>query len=201
MQAFKGVNAIAKALLIVDALQALDVTLNAQPPHSAFAGIEHPINLNVGVIQGGDWPSTVPGACQIHCRLAFYPGQSVAEVHATIEETVRRAAAADDWLRDHPPVVTYDGFQSAGSVVSMDEPSVRSLGAWHERVTGQALQPAIGTGINDMRYYNFVGVPAGCYGAAGGNGHAADEWLELSSLVPTAKVIGAFILDWCGVAT
>ena len=57
-----------------------------------------------------------------------------------------------------------------------------------------------GTGINDMRYYNFQGIPAGCYGAAGGNGHAADEWLDLRSLVPAAKVLGAFVLDWCGVA-
>ena len=40
----------------------------------------------------------------------------------------------------------------------------------------------------DMRYYNFVGVPAGCYGATGDSGHAADEWLDLTSLVPTAKV-------------
>ena len=58
-----------------------------------------------------------------------------------------------------------------------------------------------GTGINDMRYCNFVGIPAGCYGAAGGNGHAADEWLDLRSLTPAAKVLGAFVLDWCGVVS
>jgi acetylornithine deacetylase len=81
----------------------------------------------------------------------------------------------------------------------MDEPSVRLLGAWHERIAGEPMRPVAGTGINDMRYYNFLGIPAGCYGARGGNGHAADEWLDLSSLVPTAKVLGAFLLDWCGV--
>jgi acetylornithine deacetylase len=52
-----------------------------------------------------------------------------------------------------------------------------------------------------MRYYNFAGIPAGCYGAAGGNGHAADEWLDLRSLLPAAKVLGAFVLDWCGVVS
>jgi acetylornithine deacetylase len=57
-----------------------------------------------------------------------------------------------------------------------------------------------GTGINDMRYYNFEGIPCGCYGAAGGNGHAADEWLDLRSMAPAAKVLGAFMLEWCGVA-
>ena len=95
--------------------------------------------------------------------------------------------------------VTYDGFQSGGSVVSMEEPSVQLLGAWHRRVTGEAMQPVVGTGTNDMRYFNFAGIPAGCYGATGGNGHGADEWLDLASLVPAAKVIGGFLLEWCGV--
>src|SRR3712207_6775 len=128
----------------MQALQDLDARLNQQS-HPAFADIEHPINLNVGVIHGGDWPSTVPGSCELHCRLAFYPGQSVAEVRAEIEATIAAAAADDPWLRDHPPVVSYDGFSTAGSVVSMDKPSVRLLGAWHERVTGQPMRPTVGT--------------------------------------------------------
>jgi len=200
MQAYRGVNAITHAVPVIQALQALDRRLNEQPPHPAFADIEHPINLNIGVIQGGDWPSTVPGACELHCRLAVYPGQSVADAHHTIEAAVAEAAAQNDWLREHPPAISYDGFQSAGSEVALDAPSIRCLGQWHQRVAGSPMQSRIGTGINDMRYYNFAGVPAGCYGADGGNAHGADEWLDLTSLVPTAKVLGAFILDWCGVA-
>ena len=197
--AWQGVNAISKAVPVIRALEALDARLNARPPHSAFAGVEHPINLNIGVVHGGDWPSTVPGACELHCRLSFYPGQSVAETRREIERAVAEAAAADSWLRDHPPVVTYDGFQSAGSEVAMEESSVRLLGAWHDQVVGARLEPVAGTGTNDMRYFNFRGVPAGCYGPAGANLHAADEWLDIPSLVPTAKVLGAFVLDWCGV--
>ena len=122
------------------------------------------------------------------------------EMHALIEDAVCEAAAQDDWLRAHPPIVTYDGFQSSGSIVSLDEPSVQTLGTWHRRVIGTPMPKIVGTSINDMRYYNFVGIPAGCYGATGANGHAADEWLDLTSLVPTAKVIGGFVLEWCGVA-
>ncbi|MCC6314222.1 MAG: M20/M25/M40 family metallo-hydrolase, partial [Thermomicrobiales bacterium] len=150
--------------------------------------------------QGGDWPSTVPGSCELHCRLSFYPGQSVAETRAAIEAAMHEAAQGDEWLREHPPIITYDGFGSAGSEVSMTEPSVQMLAGWHTRVTGVPMDPRSGTGINDMRYFNFRGMPAGCYGADGAAGHAADEWLDLRSLAPTAKVLGAFLLDWCGVA-
>lgn len=198
--AWQGVNAISKAVPIIQALEALDAQLNTQPAHPAFAGVDHPINLNIGVIQGGDWPSTVPGECELHCRLSFYPGQTVAETHEAIEKAIAAAAAADPWLREHPPIVSYDGFGSAGSEVSMDEPSVRLLGAWHERIVGEPLRPVAGTGTDDMRYFNFHGIPSGCYGPDGANLHAADEWLDIPSLVRTAKVLGAVMLDWCGVA-
>lgn len=199
MQAHRGVNAIVKMVPIIQALQALEVELNREI-HPVWRDIEHPINLNIGVIQGGDWPSTVPGSCELHCRVSFFPGQPVTRMRARIEETVHQAAAADLWLREHPPVVTYDGFSSSGSIVSLDEPSVKLLGRHHQRVTGREMEPDIGTAINDMRYYNFLGVPAGCYGATGGNGHAVDEWLDLNSLVPTAQVLAGFIVEWCGLA-
>ncbi len=199
MQSWYGVNAITKSIPIMQALQSLDTRLNERT-HPAFADIEHPINLNIGVIQGGDWPSTVPGACELHCRLSCYPGQTVAETRREIESAMAEAIADDPWFAEHPPSLIWDGFQSAGSTVSMDEPSVQLLNAWHERVFGAPMELKSGTGINDMRYYNFAGIPAGCYGAAGGNGHAADEWLDLRSMIPAAKVLGAFILEWCGVA-
>ncbi len=197
--AWKGVNAITKSIPIMQALQALDARLNEQT-HPAFAGIPHPINLNVGVIHGGDWPSTVPGACELHCRLSFYPGQTVDETRREIESAIAGAIAGDPWFVQHPPILTWDGFQSAGSTVSMDEPSVQLLNTWHQRVFGAPMELRAGTGTNDMRYFNFAGIPAGCYGAGGANAHAADEWLDLRSLVPAAKVLGAFMLDWSGVA-
>ncbi len=200
MQAWQGVNAITKSIPIMQSLQTLDARLNERT-HPAFVDIEHPINLNIGVIQGGDWPSTVPGACELHCRLSCYPGQTVAETRREIEVAIAEAIAGDDWFAEHPPSLIWDGFQSAGSTVSMDEPSVQLLNTWHERVFGAPMELKAGTGINDMRYYNFAGIPAGCYGAAGGNGHAADEWLDLRSLAPAAKVLGAFTLEWCGVGS
>jgi acetylornithine deacetylase len=200
MRAREGVNAITKSMAIIRALEELDQELN-ETVHPLWAGIDHPINLNVGVIQGGDWPSNVPGSCELHCRVSFFPGQTVGQMRALIEETVQRVAEQDEWMREHPPVVSYDGFGSSGSTVSLEEPMVRLLGEHHRRVTGTSMQPIVGTAINDMRYYNFAGIPSGCYGARGGNGHGADEWLDLDSLAPTAKVVGGFLLEWCGLGS
>jgi acetylornithine deacetylase len=185
---------------VIQALEKLNDEFNTHV-HPDWEDIKHPINLNVGVIEGGDWPSTVPGACTLHCRTSFFPGTSVAETCARIEAAVAGACENDDWLREHPAVVTYDGFRSDGVIVSDNEPVIQELVDAHRRATGQELLPEVATALNDMRYYNFNGVPSVTYGAWGGNGHAADEWLDLTSMAPAAKALGAFMLNWCGVAT
>jgi acetylornithine deacetylase len=196
--AWQGVNAISKMTPIIRALEALDARLN-EFRHPLWENEHHPINLNIGTITGGDWPSTVPGSCELHCRISYYPDQSVTEMRQTIESAIHEAVTGDPWFDEHPPVVSYDGFSTRGSIVSLEESSVQVLHRHHRRVTHEDLGHSIGTAVNDMRYYNFVGVPAGCYGAAGGNVHAADEWLDLTTLVPTAQVLAGFIVDWCGV--
>jgi acetylornithine deacetylase len=197
--AWKGVNAIVKTVPIIQALSELDAELNAAI-HPVWEGINHPINLNMGVIQGGDWPSTVPGACELHCRVGFFPDMTLEELRAKIEAAIDSAADSDDWLREHRPSVTYDGFQTNGVILPDDAAFLPVLiDAYHE-VTGGTMEARVGTAVNDMRYYIFDGTPATCFGAAGGNGHAADEWLDLAPMAPAAKTIGAFMLEWCGVA-
>lgn len=198
MQAWAGVNAIEKSIPIMAALRNLDAELNVTVD-PLFAGIEHPINLNIGVIQGGDWPSTVPGACELSCRVSFYPGVTVAQIRKRIEEAVAEAAAADPWLAEHPPVVSYYGFGSEGSTVDPAHPLMQDVAAWHQRINGAPIELTSGTGINDMRYFNLSGVPCSCYGALGANAHGANEWLDVDSLAPTLKVLAASALDWCGV--
>ena len=195
--AWQGVNAIVKMAPIVLALRDLNEAMNDEV-HPLWEGIHHPINLNVGVIEGGDWPSTVPGACELRCRVSFFPSMTVEQLKARIESTIKAAADQDEWLREHPPVVTYDGFQTNGVILDDKSDLVAVLQSANEAVTGQRLDANIATAVNDMRYYLFAGVPATCYGAGGGNAHAADEWLDLTTMAPAAKVLAKFIVDWCG---
>jgi acetylornithine deacetylase len=197
--AWQGVNAIVKAVPVINALTKLNDELNLQV-HPLWADQHHPINLNIGVIQGGDWPSTVPGACELHCRTSFFPGTSVEEMQTKIAVAVNSAADADEWLRDHRPVVVYDGFKTNGVIVSQDEPMVDLIRSTYAAVTGNQMEDKVGPAVTDQRYYNFRGVPSVCFGASGDKAHGADEWLDLTSLPVVAKVMGSFILDWCGIA-
>ena len=89
----EGANAIEAAYAVIEALRALEAELNVvRPP--LYASYPHPINLNVGEIHGGDWPSTVAGECVIRCRLATFPGEPVEQLKARVEETVASVGAS-----------------------------------------------------------------------------------------------------------
>jgi acetylornithine deacetylase len=197
--ATQGVNAIVKAVPIIQALHQLDADLNVNV-HPLYAGVDHPINLNIGVIRSGDWPSTVPGDCEIRCRVSFFPDMSREEMHRAIETTIAAACAGDAWLEKHPPVVTYDGFNTNGCAIDVDEPFIRALENASLDATDFPLEPYMSTAVNDMRYYIFQGVPSTCYGAEGGNAHAVDEWLDLPSMPKLARTMASLLVDWCEIA-
>jgi acetylornithine deacetylase len=121
-EAGEGANAIEASYAVIEALRALEVELNpVRPP--LFAAYRHPINLNVGMIRGGDWPSTVAGECTTHVRLALYPGEAVDGLKERVEQAVAAVAASSAFRYD----VRYDGFQCEGYELSRDAPLVRTL--------------------------------------------------------------------------
>jgi acetylornithine deacetylase len=107
-----GVNAIEKCYPLFLALRRLEEELN-RTAHPAFIGLKHPVNLNIGVIQGGDWPSTVPAAAEFCCRIGFFPGVSFENIRRQVTECIERAAAEDEWLALNPPKIDFYGFSGS----------------------------------------------------------------------------------------
>ena len=194
-----GHNAIEAAHTVLGALRELESELNSDPP-APYDEVTHPINLNPGVIAGGDWTSTVAAQCTLSCRLAMYPGTDPAQLRRLVEATVARAAQRDPFLAAHPPRVRYDGFTCEGSVVSLDEPLVRVLSDAYARVHGAApgLRPT--TATTDARHFVRNGIPAVCFGARAQAIHGIDERVSLASMHDCARVLAHFICDWAGVA-
>ena len=76
-----GVNAIQKMILVIDALKELNEERQrtiayeyAEASDPRMKG--HVTTINPGVINAGNWPSTVPGACVLECRVGWPPGET-----------------------------------------------------------------------------------------------------------------------------
>jgi acetylornithine deacetylase len=197
-EAAEGANAIEASCAIIAALRELETELNAvRPP--LYAAYPHPINLNVGMIRGGDWPSTVAGECVTHCRLAQYPGQPIADIRAQVERTVRRVADEHPSLAQFRTEVRYDGFQCEGYELDPDAPLVEALGDAAARVHGSRPPLYPSTATTDARSFQLYGdTPAVCFGPYAEHVHAVDERVHLPSVTTTAQALALFIADWCG---
>ncbi len=197
----EGQNAIEATFPIISALRALETELNADPP-APYDVYSHPINLNVGRIRGGDWPSTVAGESVTDFRLALYPGEAVDDLRSRVEETVAAALAGDSGLAGLEAEVTYDGFACEGYTLEDDAPIVTAVGRAIERTSGARAPLIASTATTDARSFVLTGgSPALCFGPRAENVHGVDERVLLPSMVETAQVLGLLIRDWCGLTT
>jgi acetylornithine deacetylase len=198
-EAGAGANAIKAAAYLIGALERLEADWNARAKQDRlFKDVVHPLNMNPGIIRGGDWASSVPAWCDLDCRMAILPGWSLEAHKREISDCIAQAARQHPFLANHPPLVEWSGFQSEGfELTGAAEPEAVFARA-HETVYGGPVPELCFTAITDTRYYAHAGIPALCFGATATRMHGFDEGVELESLRKTTRLLALFIADWCG---
>lgn len=190
-------NAINKSTILIQALEDYRKHINAQPKHPDFTHHSHPLNVNVGVGYGGDWPSSVPNEYTFEARVGFYPGTDPSDVQEEVKQWLLKASEQDDWLKENPPEITFFGFRAPGYTISKDSELFNRIASAHKKTTNEEMESLAFTATTDLRAFGEFGIPATCYGPSGANMHAPNEYIDLDSLKTVTKTIAAFILDWC----
>jgi acetylornithine deacetylase len=198
LQARSGVNAIEKCYPLIAALRKLEEELNCDNVPQSYADSNHPINLNIGIIEGGDWPSTVPAETTFHGRLSFFPNMKYNDICGRITDTITAAAKNDGWLRLNHPHVEFYGFRSEGHSLPRDLPAFTMLDGCHRSLTGTAAESYISTCTTDLRAYHFhgTGQPT-CFGPVAESIHGVDERVNLESVMHVARAYALFLARWC----
>ena len=201
LKAPAGINAIEKSCVLIEALRKLEAELNESEVPPAYQGLSHPLNFNIGIFRGGEWPSTVPADAKLHCRLSYFPGVAYETIRHRIVKNIEGAAKNDPWLRENPPKVEFYGFRSDGHSVPKDLPAFVSLNDCHRTLTGQDAEEYVSTCTTDLRAFQFFGKgQSTCYGPVGDNFHGTNEWVDIKSIVQVAKVYALFLARWCKLA-
>ncbi|QIE44478.1 ArgE/DapE family deacylase [Pseudohalocynthiibacter aestuariivivens] len=197
----EGANAIDGATRIIAALREIESDWNAEKgAHPHFEDEVHPINLNIGKIEGGDWASSVPSWCNIDCRVSIYPGQTAEDAARQITDRVAAFAQKDSFLSNSPPRVVFNGFYAEGYVLEPGSEAEAVLGRAHQSALGQPLKSFMTAGYLDTRVYAlYNNIPALCYGPISRNIHGIDECVSLSSVQRITQAMALFIAEWCGV--
>lgn len=153
---WKGVNAIEKAIILIDALNELE--------HKWLMNYRHPFlpspTLNIGVIEGGTAGSTVPGSCTFKLCLHYLPKvMSYSSVVKEVTDTLLLRSKGDSYLKDHLPVISI--YQAGGAFeIDEDNPFVRTAKDSYKDATGEKPQILGATSGNDARIpMNIAHIP------------------------------------------
>lgn len=197
-----AVNAVHKAVYLLDAIRRLNEDWAGREPHPHLA----PADCVPTAIHGGEWMVSHPARCQLELHFEYLPGQADGEgwgalVEREFEAWIARAAAADPWLREHPPEIEWMLGGVPPAEVDKDDPIVHALlGAqrdlgrearlggldnWHDGATLiiEAGIPAVNFGPGDIRL-----------------AHAADERVPIAELVACSQGIALAAMRFCDVA-
>lgn len=197
---FTQPNAIDKAVKLFQATQAYALWRASQADHPLYAHDPTKIPAAICKIQAGNWPSTFASQCVMEGSIECLPGEDIDQVTAQFEAYLLETSKQDTWMREHPPRIEWFGLRYEAGATAPDHPLVTGLAEAAATLTGR--KPAVvGGGGSDLRlpvlYANSASV---LFGPSGGAIHSTNEYVDVDSVMAVAKIVGKFILEWCGVA-
>jgi acetylornithine deacetylase len=173
--------------------------------HELYAHHIDPVPVAITKVFTAPWgtsePISTPESCKIEMYWQTMPGEKQADVELEFFEWLDGILAEAPRLFPARPTVEFPIRWLPGSSISLSDPLVRELAVCARHALGKEV-PVVGLeGPCDMYiFHQESGMPAVLWGASGGNTHAADEYLDIDSVVSAAKTLLLFVCRWCGVA-
>jgi acetylornithine deacetylase len=194
-----GINAIKAANAIAARFEDYQAEMNrAERIHAAFRGVNHPVNVNLGTIEGGEWNSSVPTRARIGMRVGVMMGHTAAQTRADIERLVAEAAA-DPALKGASVKLEFKGFMADPCVFDMAAPIVAMAKRHFADVSGGSLRDYPATGLTDGRFFAlYQDTPVACFGPDAQEIHGIDESVGLDSMHDITRTIALTMAEWCG---
>jgi acetylornithine deacetylase len=196
----EGVSPIEKFIPIHEALMALERDRNEKAQDPLYARYELPYALCIGNVKAGTWASSVAESLVFEGRFGVAVDEDVVASRRSFEEAVAEAAAADPWLRDHPPVVEWWGGQFEPARIAVDHLLVETVKDAFGDATGAVGRVEGMTYGADMRLLVNVGdTPTVLFGPGDvRNSHRPDEYVPVEELVAAVRTLALTAVRFCG---
>lgn len=199
-----GASAIEKMMKIIGSLQELERHWAVMKTYPGFPPGSN--TINPAVIEGGRHAAFIADRCALWITVHFYPNESHEAIIREIEDHVLAAAAADPWLRDHPPTFRWGGrsmIEERGEIfpsleLDLGHPALSRLKrAYEAEMQCPPVVDMSGT-VTDAGWFAHAGIPAVIFGPGElSQAHAVDESIDPDELVRFAQIMARFLADWC----
>lgn len=196
---YEGVNAIEKGMAVIKSLQELEKVRNLSINDPLYKKIPIPIPINIGKIQSGQWPSSVPDLCVIEGRIGVAPNESLREAEIQLEKCLEKLAVSDSWFKKHPLEIEWFGGRWLPGNLDIDHPLMKTLVESFVSVKGESpVIEASPWGTDGGILSNIGNTPVVVFGpGTTAVAHDVNEYIVLDDVFISAEIIAAVILKWC----
>jgi acetylornithine deacetylase len=196
---YEGVSGIDLGHKIVQAVQELEDRRVATVSHPLYPNALDSLPCMIGAFAAGNYPSAFPDSCLLKGSIGTVPGEDHEGVKQSLVDQVARAAAADPWMKDHPPVVRFVGYDAEASEIPRDHSIVQTVVNSFREVVGREPEISGRQGAADTRFLNqYADTPTVIFGPGStAVMHATDEYVAIDDYITAIKVVALSICDWC----
>ena len=196
----EGVSALDKLFLLTRALATDETLRNEAETEPLMRAMGLPYPTIIGIVNGGEWASTVLDRVTADGRYGVRLGQSAAEAETELRAAIEAACAADDFLRERPATVEITGGRFGSARVASDHPLPTGLADVAEAITGR--RPAMLAepyGADMQMFVNHGDTPCVIFGPGDVRvAHSADEFVPIDEVETCARVLAAWVLRELG---
>jgi acetylornithine deacetylase len=184
----EGIDAIVKAGKFLAKLDQYE---------SELAKKNHPLlgspSIHASLINGGVELSTYPDHCKIELERRTIPGENQETVFEEMKSIINAVQSEDDQFNATFDVFFYrpalEGPKDSAIVKTVEKTRSKFL---KRQTTFQGM-----SGWLDSALLAAAGIPTVIFGPSGAGAHGAVEYVELTSVVDTTKILVATIMDFC----
>jgi acetylornithine deacetylase len=184
-----GDDAIARMGHVLAALDRLEHEILPARPHPLMGRA----SIHASTIAGGLGLSTYPDRCTLEIERRTLPGERdedvTAELHGVVEEARRSSpglAAKIEIVLSRP---AYE-IEPGAPIVHDLRASVRAVRGTSPRVVGELAWL-------DSALLGEAGIPTVIFGPAGAGAHAAEEWVNVTTVADCARVLADVVSRFC----
>ena len=198
---YEGISGIDLGNKIVKAVSALEDKRVASVKHPLYPKPIDALPCMVGAFHAGNYASSFPATCTLKGSMATVPGEDHEGVKKSLVDHIAQFAAQDPWMKDHPPVVRFVGYDAQASEISVDHPIVKVVSKNYQEITGRDPEISGRQGAADTRFLNLYGKTPTVIFGPGSTAvmHSDDEYVSIDDYQTAIKVMALSIYDWCGV--
>ena len=138
--------------------------------------------------------STYPDSCKLKVERRLIPGETKEDVETELDGLLSSIGDIDPKFDGGYDITFYRGPLE----VSTDAEICKVLVECSKEVRGETPHFVGGSGWMDTQIIAEKGVPAVAFGPIGSGAHAAVEYVEVDSVVDTARVLESVVRRFCG---